>query len=89
MRPSCRISARSLDFIEIVFEIEETFQIDLTVTIGNPQTVGKEQDKALSDFATVGDISQGGGRPWWLLRRRNEPGCRHWHGRGVADWTFP
>ena len=29
------LGAESLDFIEIVFEIEETFQIDLTVTIGN------------------------------------------------------
>ena len=50
------LGAESIDFKEIVFEIEETFQIDLTVTIGNPQTAGKEQDNALSDFATVGDI---------------------------------
>jgi acyl carrier protein len=51
------LGAESLDFIEIVFELEEKFQIDLTITMGKPEAASKEQGKTeLSDFATVGDI---------------------------------
>jgi acyl carrier protein len=54
------IGAESIDTIEIMFELEEKFDIDLTVKVGKPGqpgAVGQSQGQLnLEDFATVGDV---------------------------------
>jgi acyl carrier protein len=51
------IGAESIDTIEIMFELEEKFDIDLTVKVGQSGKPGASQGQlSLEDFATVGDV---------------------------------
>lgn len=52
------LGAESLDVIEIVFNLEEKFNIDISVkTTAAPSDTAKVQGGTdLADFATVGDI---------------------------------
>lgn len=51
------LGAESLDMIEIVFDLEEKFNIDMTVKMGRAQTSAKAPGQLeLSDYATVGDV---------------------------------
>jgi acyl carrier protein len=52
------LGAESLDVIEIVFRLEEKFNIDISVRTAPGASAGaaKRDDVVMSDFATVGDI---------------------------------
>jgi acyl carrier protein len=51
------LGAESLDVIEIVFQLEEKFNIDISVKMAPGADAAKPQSEAdLAAFATVGDI---------------------------------
>jgi acyl carrier protein len=50
------LGAESLDVIEIVFQLEEKFNIDISVKMAADGATGGQADGNMSDFATVGDI---------------------------------
>jgi acyl carrier protein len=51
------LGAESLDVIEIVFQLEERFNIDISVKMAPGADPAKPQSEAdMSAFATVGDI---------------------------------
>jgi len=50
------LGAQSLDVIEIVFALEETFDIDISIKSGAAPTSSVQGPANLSAFATVGDI---------------------------------
>src|SRR5712692_8161872 len=51
------LGVESHDIIEIVFELEEKFQIDIVIKMGKPPAAGEAHDQLdLSDFVTVGDV---------------------------------
>jgi acyl carrier protein len=50
------VGAESLDVIEIVFALEEKFNIDISLKMNQGSGAGKQAESDLSNFATVGDI---------------------------------
>jgi acyl carrier protein len=50
------LGAESLDVIEIVFQLEEKFNIDISVKMAPDGATGGQAGGGMSDFATVGDI---------------------------------
>lgn len=50
------VGAESLDVIEIVFALEEKFNIDISLKMNQGGSASKQAETDLSNFATVGDI---------------------------------
>lgn len=52
------IGAESLDIIEVIFQIEEKFDIEMTVKMGAEAEApeGRADAPSLADFSTIGDI---------------------------------
>ena len=50
------LGAESLDVIEIVFALEEKFNVDISLKMNQGGGAGKQGESDLSNFATVGDI---------------------------------
>jgi acyl carrier protein len=50
------LGAESLDVIEIVFQLEEKFNVDISVKMAPGGATGGQAEGDMSDFATVGDI---------------------------------
>ena len=50
------LGAESLDVIEIVFALEEKFNIDISLKMNQAGGAAKQGESDLSNFATVGDI---------------------------------
>jgi acyl carrier protein len=53
------LGADSVDTIEIIFQLEEKFDVELTVKMGKTAASGNQQEQLkLEDLATVGDLSR-------------------------------
>jgi acyl carrier protein len=50
------VGAESLDVIEIIFALEEKFNIDISLKMNQGGSAGKRAETDLSNFATVGDV---------------------------------
>jgi acyl carrier protein len=50
------LGAESLDVIEIVFQLEEKFNIDISVKMAPDSPNVQQTEGSMADFATVGDI---------------------------------